>query len=66
MNQGNYDEGICCQLVQFKVSEWFNDKQGMANFFINFGIVYFEKGDYDVVLESYQKGLALSEEFGNK
>jgi tetratricopeptide (TPR) repeat protein len=38
----------------------------MATLYTNMGIVCFEKGDYDAALASYQKGLALAEELGDK
>ena len=38
----------------------------MATLYTNLGIVYFEKGDDDNALNCYEKGLALSEELGNK
>jgi len=66
MNQGDYDEGIRCQLVALKDCEIANDKPGMAILNTNVGIVYFEKGDYDSALKCYEKGLELSEELGNK
>ena len=66
MNQGDYDEGINCQLVALKDSERANDKPGMAILNTNLGIVYFEKGEYDSALDCYEKGLEFSEELGNK
>jgi tetratricopeptide (TPR) repeat protein len=38
----------------------------MATLYTNMGIVYFEKGEYDAALKAYKKGLAFSEELGNK
>jgi predicted ATPase/class 3 adenylate cyclase len=66
MNQGNYTEGILCQLEELEICEKLHDKQGMAILNINLGIVYFEKGDDNSALVSFDKGLVLSQELGNK
>ncbi|MEL7121729.1 MAG: tetratricopeptide repeat protein, partial [Bacteroidota bacterium] len=66
MNQGNYDDGIVVMEEQKRYCELHNDKQGMATINTFEGILLLEKGDYDLALENFEKGLALSEELGNQ
>ena len=66
MNQGNYTEGILCQMEELEACERRNDQPGMAILYINLGIVYFERGNEDEALRCYDSGLALSRELGNR
>jgi serine phosphatase RsbU (regulator of sigma subunit) len=64
--QGAYDKAIEHYLESLRISEVFDDKNGMSSCYNNIGMIYSFQKDFEPAIDNYQKALKIKEDLDDK
>jgi serine phosphatase RsbU (regulator of sigma subunit) len=64
--QGKYDKALECYLESLKITEEFDDKNGIASCYNNIGMIHSFQGSYTQAIYYYNKALEIKKVLGDK
>jgi tetratricopeptide (TPR) repeat protein len=64
--QGAYDKAVDYYIESLRISEAFDDRNGMSSCYNNIGMIYSIQRNFDPAIDNYQKAIKIKEEFNDK